>query len=1057
MKKGFTMVELLAVIVILGILAVAGIVGVQRLIDRSKQEEQIQYSKTLKMAAESYYQANQSQLPKAIGEKKRIDAATLKSKNYLKSDIKDTNGKTCMGNSYVEVYKETTTKYSYKAIVCGKGKTPEEKTEPVVERIYFTDSTGARGQAVYKNVRAAKIIIKINGGTTEEGEELEIDGYSYAISVKKQGSDIRTEVYNTGTLSGNGYRKISIDRNVTDFIDVSGVTELYAKVTVRNSAGNTTESNTDAEGTYNDKDRPVCKGLLTDEVKEDDWIDKDRYLSGERRTVTVKCDDGKGSGCLRERFSRSWPNEEQKTGAEYGYVQTEDNVGLLSVDNNYLTDHPCDKGLKENDCRVRVNVDIESPTIKVEGAYKRKNSTTNEKEGENRLTNKKEVTDKSANTTGAIASNEYTTKTLNEGWMNNNNYPNGVVYEINLSDNIHLASWTWETNQAYATDTNSEKYKKVSLENPDHASGKIEKTSEDSINCGKQNKTIYVRLAGEGKRKGVLTVYDQAGNKTSVTIAANIDRTAPPVPKDMTYSPNIIETWTNKEIKATVPTANQTDKESGNTTLSGWNYFQYNVTRYNGNTVSAKKGELVFNKDLEGKNELQFRSCDKAENCSKYSSAVKIWVDFTKPKCDVTLSTPGKNGNGWQGIGENATVTATCNEEEGSFHSGCVTKPFSKEYNSNTYTSAAGAQGIGKGGSVKDKAGNVQDCDAKKTVHIDHTAPKCSTTGASNKWARARTITRGCTDQNNVKASGGSGCTEESITKYKYAENTAKVGSQEVLRKSDNKIITTVNFGEYTIKDNADNSVKCAATANVNVYVDRLAPNCTGDKSPNTSGSASANGVTIKWSCNDQDSAKTNGSGVDKCPATTKKAKSNQDITFKDKVGNVGHCKMTVKSRKQYRYIKKNKAGTCTSSCCGYKTCRHKNCGCQTYNKKDSCGYCGYYFAYDSFSWSGWKGSKSCPAGYPHRIRCNYQCKNCEHGNGGYDQYNCYCGHKTTKCKSCRNKAFGCQTYKSCATSGCGNRTCTSVRCCGYVCGSSWGSWGGSSTGCKSDMRYLYY
>lgn len=37
------------------------------------------------------------------------------------------------------------------------------------------------------------------------------------------------------------------------------------------------------------------------------------------------------------------------------------------------------------------------------------------------------------------------------------------------------------------------------------------------------------------------------------------------------------------------------------------------------------------------------------------------------------------------------------------------------------------------------------------------------------------------------------------------------------------------------------------------------------------------------------------------------------------------------------------------------------------------------------------------------------------------------------------------------------NKECTKASCCGLKCGSSYVSWGGSSTGCSSDWRYLYY
>ena len=65
-KKGFTMIELLAAIVILGILSVIAIASVTRLIDKSKKAESDTYEKVLIMAGKSYMESNKTELPKRI-------------------------------------------------------------------------------------------------------------------------------------------------------------------------------------------------------------------------------------------------------------------------------------------------------------------------------------------------------------------------------------------------------------------------------------------------------------------------------------------------------------------------------------------------------------------------------------------------------------------------------------------------------------------------------------------------------------------------------------------------------------------------------------------------------------------------------------------------------------------------------------------------------------------------------------------------------------------------------------------------------------------------------
>ena len=63
-NKGFTMIELLAAIMILGVLMIFAIPNVSKLIKKSKDDTLEANQKTLYMAAKSYYQTNTNELPK---------------------------------------------------------------------------------------------------------------------------------------------------------------------------------------------------------------------------------------------------------------------------------------------------------------------------------------------------------------------------------------------------------------------------------------------------------------------------------------------------------------------------------------------------------------------------------------------------------------------------------------------------------------------------------------------------------------------------------------------------------------------------------------------------------------------------------------------------------------------------------------------------------------------------------------------------------------------------------------------------------------------------------
>ena len=112
-KQGFSLVELLATIAIIGILSILAISGVSRYVNGAQEEQNNQNLKTASMAAELYFQANKDMLPKRIGEEKVVYLTQLRESKFLKSDIKNDKGESCMTNSFVRVYKLDKQEYSY--------------------------------------------------------------------------------------------------------------------------------------------------------------------------------------------------------------------------------------------------------------------------------------------------------------------------------------------------------------------------------------------------------------------------------------------------------------------------------------------------------------------------------------------------------------------------------------------------------------------------------------------------------------------------------------------------------------------------------------------------------------------------------------------------------------------------------------------------------------------------------------------------------------------------------------------------------------------------------
>ena len=107
--KGFTLAELLAVIAILSVVLTFGITTTYMLIDRAKQSKINSDKNTISVAAQSYAQNNKSIMPKQIGDSIHIKISDLRGSNYLTEDIESSSGESCMENSYVRVYKLSST------------------------------------------------------------------------------------------------------------------------------------------------------------------------------------------------------------------------------------------------------------------------------------------------------------------------------------------------------------------------------------------------------------------------------------------------------------------------------------------------------------------------------------------------------------------------------------------------------------------------------------------------------------------------------------------------------------------------------------------------------------------------------------------------------------------------------------------------------------------------------------------------------------------------------------------------------------------------------------
>ncbi len=665
--KGFTLVELLVTIVLLGVVMVVAIPRVSRWISRSQTESRETMEQTLLMAARSYGEENSSSLPKAIGDSTYITAKELKKSSYLKDDLVDYKNNSCMNDSTVMVYKSNKG-YTYTPFLYCEGDTVPAQIVPEKPSIgiTFTDELGnpidpTKEEDASKNVSIARVDIDIKGNSAGT---LNLDGYSYSISVQfdDTAEDKYVEIYNSGSINIGDSSSIKVRKSLSEFVDITTLTKVRVIVKANNVAGGTNEFSLDSS--YKDYEGPRC-GDTSGEPGVNSW---DHTVK--KRTISVQCIDGNGSGCVRDTFVKTFYEE-----MDTGIITIEDNAG------------------NKTNCVVRVHIDWTAPTVTMK-TYKR---NADGSKGEEVAS----ITASDSDNNKTLSSYKYGYGTAS--WLNKANYPYGVYYEVTATDVFTSVDGVWSENPA------NKKEKDAGVNNL---------TTKYNHNFSASPVNGFV-LNADGWRLGTYVVSDLGGNKAKISVKAPLDRKDPgctssggstawgknPVVLKGTCSDEISgckNSYIEKRITAdtnsngmspgsvednannsTVCPANQKvlidntppnrptvqlykwkSKNSSDPTSSsglnsytssqnGWSNiyifathsnvsdgngsgiknYQYVTTGVVGNHGSNSAGVNgdYYNFKKEGKSTIKWRACDNLNNCSSYSDLAYVNVDTVAP------------------------------------------------------------------------------------------------------------------------------------------------------------------------------------------------------------------------------------------------------------------------------------------------------------------------------------------------------------------------------------------------------------------------------------------
>ena len=890
-KSAFTLVELLAVIVIIGILAIVVVPSVTMYISNTRNETYKSHEKTMQEAAKSYtveciQGTNPCTLP-GRGRKTEIYLDELIEKEYL-SNLQDPQNtkKNCDASKSYVIVTNNDGNYEYEScLYCGSyasnsnncelknNQTVNDTTEPVCGTVDNGSTSWSKGART------------LTVGCEDPESGCTRDKFS--------------KVFKESTEKGT--------------------------ILIRNKAGKTKECEVDV---YIDNTEPACELELVEGSYQEEAIG---WISGENIQVRFKNKMDLHSGLLTYGIGTSYKNPNYN---KQDSMRVNSATGTTTIF-GYVKDKAGNEGM----CSITVRTGIARPKFDVYYGYQLMP-----------LKERYTVSGMSVTDSGVVTTSSTTPKITFTGMSKYANVKravivtqdtsleNGASYKLSYGSHaasalingnrieFDLVKGTYDTYTFTLGTTNNKtiKIKKIELEveNAIYATNKeisvnlipktteVIKTTEFSFDNGEHYGSTYYKdfnTASGAYSANVKTKNDIGMESDPKTISINQMDVIGPIINSVT--PNTTN-YTNQDVVLTgkAINANSGIIEYAFSTNANLPYYSSEWKQ-----ITITKSEITKSTNIPSNTTVYFYVKDEAGNVSKKSQTIGN-IDKEPPSC-----TNSGDNSSW--TRNSVTIKWGCYDTGGS---GCETTEASRTFTTTTHTAVIPSY------VVKDRAGNQTTCSQRTAnVYVDTTAPSCGVAnGSSTTWVNTnRTIKQDCNDAN-------SGCEKSSYeTTYSTTTQTAsvvikdKVGNQTtctynvyvdktapscgtatgasttwtasnrtikqacsdaqagcVQSSYDTTYSTTTQTSSVVIKDKAGNETTC----NYNVYVDKTAPSCGTATGASTTWTNSNR--TIKQACNDSQSGCAQAS-YDTTYSTTTQTSS---VVIKDKVGNQTTCNYNV-------------------------------------------------------------------------------------------------------------------------------------------------------------------
>ena len=178
-RKGFTLVEVLAVVIILSVLSIMVIPNVSEYVAQGKDEYNKSLKKTLTLAGKNFYSDNRMRIPKPVGVVTDfVTANELSSQNYLTGSFVDSDKNDCKSKSYVVAVNEISDVKYHACLTCGdKNYSSDDEYCDATVRDIDSSNPSDSGKS--------KVICSVSAKDTDDGASVTINASSSKEKINK--------------------------------------------------------------------------------------------------------------------------------------------------------------------------------------------------------------------------------------------------------------------------------------------------------------------------------------------------------------------------------------------------------------------------------------------------------------------------------------------------------------------------------------------------------------------------------------------------------------------------------------------------------------------------------------------------------------------------------------------------------------------------------------------------------------------------------------------------------------------------------------------------------